>query len=129
MYSSRPHQRPPGICGCIRCALTDSLCNLPLASSHPPDASSGHIVTRKWTPRERPPSACPVVYTNAQKQINCYSNSTYLLFYSAGDPCTISSQVELDEAIRLYEVNKDQQMLIHGQSIDYHIITSYTVSP
>jgi len=30
-----------------------------------------------------------------------------------GDPCTISSQVELDEAIRLYEVNKDSEITIH----------------
>ncbi|KAK7496787.1 hypothetical protein BaRGS_00011996 [Batillaria attramentaria] len=30
-----------------------------------------------------------------------------------GDPCTISSQVELDEAIRLYEVNKDSELNIH----------------
>ncbi|KAL3861419.1 hypothetical protein ACJMK2_007453, partial [Sinanodonta woodiana] len=26
-----------------------------------------------------------------------------------GDPCTISSQMELDEAIRLYEINKDSE--------------------
>ncbi|KAI0220916.1 hypothetical protein LSAT2_027615 [Lamellibrachia satsuma] len=31
-----------------------------------------------------------------------------------GDPCTISSQIELNEAIRLHEVNKDQQLVIHG---------------
>lgn len=30
-----------------------------------------------------------------------------------GDPCTISCQIELDEAIRLYEVNKDSEMTIH----------------
>ncbi|CAH1772824.1 unnamed protein product, partial [Owenia fusiformis] len=30
-----------------------------------------------------------------------------------GDPCTISSQMELDEAIRLYEVNKDSEITIH----------------
>eukprot|EP00914_Ancora_sagittata_P001094 GHVO01002859.1.p1 GENE.GHVO01002859.1~~GHVO01002859.1.p1 ORF type:complete len:544 (-),score=56.88 GHVO01002859.1:366-1997(-) len=30
-----------------------------------------------------------------------------------GDPCTISSQMELDEAINLYDVNKDAQILIH----------------
>ncbi|XP_076451523.1 protein kinase C iota type-like isoform X2 [Babylonia areolata] len=30
-----------------------------------------------------------------------------------GDPCTISSQTELDEAIRLYEVNKDSELNIH----------------
>lgn len=30
-----------------------------------------------------------------------------------GDPCTISTQLELDEAIRLYEVNKDSEITIH----------------
>ncbi|ESO89925.1 hypothetical protein LOTGIDRAFT_124219, partial [Lottia gigantea] len=30
-----------------------------------------------------------------------------------GDPCTLSSQIELDEAIRLYEVNKDSEITIH----------------
>ena len=30
-----------------------------------------------------------------------------------GDPCIIQSQVELDEAIRLYEVNKDAEFTIH----------------
>ena len=30
-----------------------------------------------------------------------------------GDPCTISSQVELDEAIRLYYLNKESEMIIH----------------
>ncbi|XP_078615151.1 protein kinase C iota type-like isoform X4 [Branchiostoma floridae x Branchiostoma japonicum] len=30
-----------------------------------------------------------------------------------GDPCTISSQEELDEAIRLYELNKDSELCIH----------------
>lgn len=30
-----------------------------------------------------------------------------------GDPCTISSQQELEEAIRLYELNKDSELLIH----------------
>jgi len=30
-----------------------------------------------------------------------------------GDPCVISSQAELEEAIRLYEVNKDSEITIH----------------
>ena len=30
-----------------------------------------------------------------------------------GDPCTISSQMELDEAIRLYDLNKDSELKIH----------------
>ncbi|KAF2345040.1 PB1 domain [Trinorchestia longiramus] len=32
-----------------------------------------------------------------------------------GDPCTISSQRELDEALRLYEVNKDSELTMHGE--------------
>lgn len=41
---------------------------------------------------------------------------TFLLYRCilAGDPCTISSQVEIDEAIRLYELNKDSEITIHG---------------
>ena len=30
-----------------------------------------------------------------------------------GDPCIIQSQTELDEAIRLYEVNKDAEFSVH----------------
>ncbi|KAF7271829.1 protein kinase C iota type [Rhynchophorus ferrugineus] len=30
-----------------------------------------------------------------------------------GDPCTISTQLELNEAIRLYEINKDSELPIH----------------
>lgn len=33
---------------------------------------------------------------------------------STGDPCTVSSQLELEEAFRLYELNKDSELLIHG---------------
>ena len=32
-----------------------------------------------------------------------------------GDPCTISSQLELDEALRLYDLNKDSELTIHGK--------------
>ncbi|OQR79517.1 protein kinase C iota type isoform 1 [Tropilaelaps mercedesae] len=35
-----------------------------------------------------------------------------------GDPCTIESQEELDEAIRLYEINKDSEINIHDQMAD-----------
>lgn len=34
-----------------------------------------------------------------------------------GDPCRIASQEELDEALRLYELEKDTEITIHGQ---YH---------
>jgi hypothetical protein len=30
-----------------------------------------------------------------------------------GDPCTITSQLELDEAIRLYYLNKEHELVIH----------------
>uniref|UniRef100_A0A8D3D082 protein kinase C n=1 Tax=Scophthalmus maximus TaxID=52904 RepID=A0A8D3D082_SCOMX len=30
-----------------------------------------------------------------------------------GDPCTVSSQLELEEALRLYEINKDSELIIH----------------
>lgn len=32
-----------------------------------------------------------------------------------GDPCTISSQLEVQEAIRLYEANKEAELTIHGK--------------
>lgn len=33
-----------------------------------------------------------------------------------GDPCRIVTQLELDEALRLYELEKDTEITIHGQS-------------
>lgn len=32
-----------------------------------------------------------------------------------GDPCIISTQMELDEALRLYELNRDNEITIHGE--------------
>lgn len=32
-----------------------------------------------------------------------------------GDPCRIASQQELDEALRLYELEKDTEIIIHGK--------------
>lgn len=42
---------------------------------------------------------------------------SFVLFcsLSTGDPCTVSSQLELEEAFRLYELNKDSELLIHGR--------------
>ena len=34
-------------------------------------------------------------------------------FFYLGDPCTISCQEELNEAIRLYELNRDSELVIH----------------
>ncbi|ODN00047.1 Protein kinase C iota type, partial [Orchesella cincta] len=36
-----------------------------------------------------------------------------------GDPCTISHQMELEEAIRLYEINKDTEIVIHGKITNF----------
>ena len=41
--------------------------------------------------------------------------STFVCVLVLGDPCTISSQIELDEAIRLYDINKDSEMTLHGK--------------
>ena len=30
-----------------------------------------------------------------------------------GDPCTVGSQMELDEAVRLYYVNKERELVLH----------------
>uniref|UniRef100_A0A8C0JRH5 protein kinase C n=1 Tax=Canis lupus dingo TaxID=286419 RepID=A0A8C0JRH5_CANLU len=38
---------------------------------------------------------------------------TLLFIFFLGDPCTVSSQLELEEAFRLYELNKDSELLIH----------------
>lgn len=40
----------------------------------------------------------------------------YFLYF-LGDPCTVSSQLELEEAFRLYELNKDSELLIHGKGV------------
>ena len=31
------------------------------------------------------------------------------------DPCIISTQMELEEAIRLYEINRDSELVMHGE--------------
>ncbi|KAK6628579.1 hypothetical protein RUM43_002394 [Polyplax serrata] len=36
-----------------------------------------------------------------------------------GDPCTLSNQIELDEAIRLYELNKESELLVHVTKINH----------
>uniref|UniRef100_A0A2A4JC96 PB1 domain-containing protein n=2 Tax=Heliothis virescens TaxID=7102 RepID=A0A2A4JC96_HELVI len=33
-----------------------------------------------------------------------------------GDPCTISTQLELDEALRLYEINRDSELTVHDSA-------------
>ena len=39
-----------------------------------------------------------------------------------GDPCTISSQLELSEAIRLYEANKEAELTVHGRNRIFYMI-------
>lgn len=40
-----------------------------------------------------------------------------ILFVSVlGDPCIISTQNELETAIRLFEINKEPEITIHGKS-------------
>ena len=36
-----------------------------------------------------------------------------------GDPCTISSELEVQEAIRLYEANKEAELTVHGKNPIY----------
>ena len=43
------------------------------------------------------------------------SNHICIYAFWLGDPCTISSQVEIDEAISLYEVNNDSEITIHSK--------------
>lgn len=38
---------------------------------------------------------------------------THFIF-NIGDPCILSTQMELDEAVRLYEINKDSELTVHG---------------
>jgi len=35
--------------------------------------------------------------------------------FTLGDPCTVTSQIELEESLRLYELNKDSEIVIHGE--------------
>ena len=49
-------------------------------------------------------------------------NILHTFLYLLGDPCTISTQEELDEAIRLYELNRDSELVVHCkylQTMDY----------
>lgn len=39
----------------------------------------------------------------------------FLYCIHLGDPCILSTQMELDEAVRLYELNKDSELTIHGK--------------
>ena len=41
--------------------------------------------------------------------------SIFNLYSILGDPCTISSQRELDEALRKYDENKDSELVVHGK--------------
>lgn len=43
------------------------------------------------------------------------SLSCLRIAFLLGDPCTISSQMELEEAFRLYCQNRDEGLIIHGK--------------
>ena len=45
-----------------------------------------------------------------------------------GDPCTVSSQIELDEAIRLYEINKEAELTVHGRKIMLRFNATFSMS-
>ena len=38
-----------------------------------------------------------------------------LCFNVSGDPCTLSTQIELNEAVRLYHVNQESQLVINSK--------------
>lgn len=44
-----------------------------------------------------------------------------------GDPCTISGQEELEEAIRLYDLNKESNITIHSKSNSSHVANMYHI--
>lgn len=57
---------------------------------------------------------------------SCFMNARP--FSDTGDPCTISSQTELNEAIRLYDLNKDSELALHGMFSIYicqHFCSAY----
>ncbi|OTF81752.1 serine/threonine protein kinase-like protein, partial [Euroglyphus maynei] len=48
-----------------------------------------------------------------------------MLIPETGDPCVISSQAELEEAIRQYELNKDSEIKIHGNVLEKTVKSIY----
>lgn len=38
-----------------------------------------------------------------------------------GDPCMLTSDAELNEAIRLYQINKEPFLTIHGRSLNLYV--------
>lgn len=63
--------------------------------------------------------ASEITYENLRKEIkeicNFQAGQLFTMKWvdEEGDPCVLSCQVELDEAIRLYELNKDSELTIH----------------
>ncbi|XP_078060826.1 protein kinase C iota type isoform X1 [Mustelus asterias] len=60
-----------------------------------------------------------ITYENLCTEVRdmcCFDNEqlfTMKWIDEEGDPCTVSSQLELEEAFRLYELNKDSELIIH----------------
>ena len=42
----------------------------------------------------------------------------FVCFNVSGDPCTLSTQIELNEAVRLYHVNQESQLVINSKCFD-----------
>ncbi|CAB3230144.1 unnamed protein product [Arctia plantaginis] len=45
-----------------------------------------------------------------------------------GDPCTISTQLELDEALRLYELNRDSELTVHGLTMPCGFTNTWVIN-
>lgn len=59
-------------------------------------------------------SLCSVRYVTYADVFGSVFLQGFTVLVIAGDPCTVSSQLELEEALRLYELNKDSELIIHG---------------
>ncbi|KAF0768476.1 atypical protein kinase C-like [Aphis craccivora] len=50
----------------------------------------------------------------SNSQLSFFQCPMYVILLFS-DPCILSTQMELDEAVRLYELNKDSELTIHGK--------------
>lgn len=67
----------------------------------------------RFSPEQVKPKCCKP-FLEFEKIIN-FQVFTLKWVDEETDPCTMSSQTELTEAIRLYEVNRDTELVIHGK--------------
>lgn len=56
------------------------------------------------------------------RTICCFGTEEFTMKWvdDEAEPCRIGSQVELDEVLRLYELEKDTEIKIHGQYAIYN---------